>query len=155
MNITRLKYKWTLEEDFELQLPEYNGRSFEVMYHHNTLVKITPEGKLVVRKGYSWDGCTPKYKISVFDKTFILGVWDGFVTYENKQQMYYISLVHDALCQIYYKRHGINFYSRKDIDVIFKKLCGREVYKIHPLMKNIYYYACRGYGNVVKCFKGY
>ena len=100
-------------------------------------------------EGYSWDGCTPKWKVG--DK-HVIGVWDGKITYEGKQQMYYPSLVHDILCQIYHREHGINFYTRKDIDVIFHNEMTYPKLKIKLLHNYLYYFGVRSYA-IIKGLK--
>lgn len=142
--ITPLKYKWTTKETHEFHLPDYNGKpqTIHCKKQHKILAEITPDGKLIVYEGYSWDGCTPKWKVA--DK-HVIGVWDGKITYEGKQQMYYPSLVHDILCQIYNREHGINFYTRKDIDVIFHNEMTHPNLKINIVHNYLYYFGVRAY----------
>lgn len=145
--IERVKYKWTTESTHEFHLPEYNGKP-QTIYckkEHRPLAEITPDGKLFVYKGYSWDGCTPKFE--VFGK--VVGVWDGKTTYENRQQMYYPSLVHDVLCQIYNDQHGMNFYTRKDIDIIFHNEMTHPKLDINIFHNYLYYFGVRAYALVM------
>lgn len=139
----RLNYKWIATETKQFFLPDYNGGEKTILSKkdHTVLAKITPDGNLTVYKGYAWDGCTPKWVIG--GKVF--GVWDGFITYENKQQMYYPSMVHDVLCQIYNREHGINFYTRKSIDTIFYNEMTHPSLDINVIHRCIYYTGVRVY----------
>ena len=66
------KYKYVLEEDYKLYVPELTGQ------HLITAYFTCEYGHCTIKKGYAWDGCT--------------GVPDTSKTY-------YASLVHDALYQ--------------------------------------------------------
>ena len=93
-------YKWTLEQDYRMVVPFY----FEVdktYYDENGNPWLTVTGNsCLIHKGYSWDGCSPKFK--VFGK--IVGVWDGLKMFHRNvldvdQQLKYASLVHYVFCQ--------------------------------------------------------
>jgi hypothetical protein len=58
---------------------------------------LTSDGcDLIVKKGYAWDGCSPKIRIN----GRIYGTWDGPVMAGfNVPVGYYASLYHDALYQ--------------------------------------------------------
>lgn len=57
---------------------------------------VSTDGTITVTRGYSWDGCTPKF--CVLD--FIIGTPDGVVHKDTGHpKTYYASLVHDALYQ--------------------------------------------------------
>lgn len=146
----RLLYKYTLEHDIlEFHLPHYSGHKYKIYSKSNNklLAEISPEGVLHVYKGYSWDGCTPKWKVG--DK--VVGVWDGVEKYypsynETCQQLKYPSMIHDILCQIYYSHHGHPFYTRKDIDIIFyNEMVGHGV---SVYLAEVYYLGVRGYALV-------
>lgn len=154
--ISIYKYKFTTESVHEFDIPEYNGKPYNLRNHHgDILASVDPKGTLIVYPSYSWDGCTPKFELKLFGKKVVFGVWDGRITYEGKQQLYYPTMVHDVLCQIYYAKHGINFYSRKDIDVIFHNSMREPVYEISGLIRKTYYVACRVFGIIHKLFKRY
>lgn len=93
MNIFRRK-TITTDSYHQFYLPEYNGVAKEVFCKksHRELAKISPQGHLEVFKEYSF-------------KTMLGG--------------YNASLVRDVLLQIYNSRHGKDFYTRRDIDVIY------------------------------------
>lgn len=137
-------YKYTLEQDMEFHLPEYNGEPRRIARRsdHKLLAEITSNGVLHIYKGYSWDGCSPKYK--VFDR-FVIGVWDGVrndVT--GEQKLKYPSLVHDVLCQMFHGiKEDIKFYTRKHIDVIF---CNEmKMWGVSFIQRKVYYYFVRMY----------
>ena len=57
---------------------------------------VGKDGTITVTRGYSWDGCTPKF--CVLD--FLIGTPDGVVHKDTGHpKTYYASLVHDALYQ--------------------------------------------------------
>lgn len=90
-------------------------------------LKITPKGQIIIEKGYSWNGCSPKK--SIFD-IFIVGTFDGYLEKETgKPKLYEATLVHDALYQ-YYGYHGI---PRKVIDILFLDMM-REKYFRHSYL---------------------
>jgi hypothetical protein len=81
---------------------------------------ILPDGKLIITKGYAWDGCTPKWNIL---DLFILGTPDGIINYKTGlPKTYYASLVHDALYQY---KHYLPF-TRKQIDKLFLEMLQAE-----------------------------
>jgi len=91
-------YKFRLKED----------RFFPKIKHDFTVMlgqwgTISPKG-LFIKRGYCWDGASPKIKF--WGMTF--GTWDG-----RDNILKTPTLVHDILCQ--YK----NPFSRKKIDTIF------------------------------------
>jgi hypothetical protein len=83
-------YKWILNEDFTMQVPA----QFPLPDFENEWVTVQDQS-LLIKKGYAWDGCSPKW---IFMYTLV-GVWDGFSTPDGKQEAYTASLVHDALHQ--------------------------------------------------------
>ena len=84
-----------------------------VIYTDWATIVIKPSHiSVVVREGYAWDGCSPKFKVD----DIIVGVWDGF--YDAKThypKTYYASLVHDVLCQ-FFAKHPL---SLRDVDLAF------------------------------------
>jgi len=86
---------------------------------------ISQDG-LMIKRGYSWDGCSPKFKI--FGITF--GTWDG-----RNDCLKYPSLVHDILCQF------PNPLERAEIDKIFYEM----MKKVDFSFAKLYYYAVRCY----------
>jgi hypothetical protein len=94
-------YKYTLSADFYIQT-NIRGRRFTSEW-----LEIEPDGDMVVKKGYSWDGCSPKVKI--FGR--IVGTLDTKGTY-------YASCVHDAI----YQYKGDCMVSRKEADALFLEM---------------------------------
>ena len=103
-------YKFTLINKLEqkTKLRPYK----DVIFHTNTLNCgiLYKDGTLIINKGYSWDGCSPKF--SLFHK--IIGVYDG-KKINGKQILYYPSLQHDITCQFKneLRANGVSHY---DID---------------------------------------
>ncbi|MGB0662784.1 MAG: hypothetical protein ACPGMR_03235 [Pontibacterium sp.] len=82
-------YLYKLEKDYTYQNLIFDGVLFE-----NEWCCITG-GKITVKAGYAWDGCTPKVDLLGL---VTLGVPDGRL-HEGRPMTYYASLVHDVLCQ--------------------------------------------------------
>lgn len=85
-------YKFTEYQDVWIKT-NLTGRSFEAYW-----LQIFPDGKMLIKcsnqGGYSWDGCTPKWKVG--DK--IWGTPDGRTDPSTgKPITYYASMVHDVL----------------------------------------------------------
>ncbi|CUB03169.1 hypothetical protein Ga0061065_10317 [Marinomonas fungiae] len=80
---------YVLEQDFELEHPKLEGISF-----HNEWCSLS-NGKLTIKKGYSHDGCSPKFSVLGL---IVIGVPDGHLI-NNKPITYNASLVHDCFCQ--------------------------------------------------------
>ena len=74
-------------------------------------------GEVTIFKGYSWDGCTPKFKL--FGKT--IGTPDGKIDEATGlPKTYYASLVHDCLYQ--YSQWLPYYIKRRTIDNLFYKM---------------------------------
>ena len=102
-------YKWTLKNDIKFKkLPHISKITSIIELGKFGLIS---NGNLIIKKGYSWDGCSPKVKI--FGK--VIGTWDGFKMKNGKQRAYHASLAHDILCQ-YEKKVPL---SREKIDLVF------------------------------------
>lgn len=113
------KYKYTLKEDYHYDLGITLPKSFIGMSNEKPYMMISPEGLLTVFKGYAWDGATsaPDYP-----------------------EIYYATLVHDALYQFLPKTPM----SRKQIDDIFLKMMLENNFKY----ARIYYRAVRWFGGI-------
>ncbi len=72
----------------------YAHKSFDGIGYSNEWVSIS-DGVISIKKGYAWDGCSPKKYIF---GVLYFGVPDGNL-YFGKPWTYYASLVHDVLCQ--------------------------------------------------------
>ena len=114
-------WKFVHHDDFQYQSTMLEGREFEGKW-----LKIDNDGTITVKgsqdqkRGYAWDGCTPKFNFlqitwGNFDgnmhKHFILSTGQ----HSYKPKTYYASMVHDVLYQ--YKRCVP--VTRKEADRIF------------------------------------
>lgn len=78
-------YKYTLSSDLYTVNERLCGVEFK-----NEWVEIRPTGEMIIKAGYSWDGCSPKYKIF----GVIVGIPDG--KYNECRRA---SCIHDIFCQ--------------------------------------------------------
>ena len=90
----------------------------------NEWFKLEPDGSVTVKgsnkKGYAWDGCSPKIKI----KDIYFGTPEAVLNFETgKSKTYYASLIHDVFYQ--FSKDIKSFIKRKEVDrefyVILKK----------------------------------
>ena len=104
---------------------------------------IDEKGVITIFRGYSWDGCSPKF--CFFD--FLIGTPDG-VVYEptGKPKAYYASLIHDVLYQFLGKNMP---YSRRTVDGYFLRLLAESEFR----PRWIYWLAVRLLGGVTKWIK--
>ncbi|MGD1937030.1 MAG: hypothetical protein ACFCA4_05685 [Cyanophyceae cyanobacterium] len=107
-----MRWLFTLKEAYRCQLSDYlDTRSLSQLKGEvredidfidggpwpQVRARITPQGELIILKGYSWDGNSPK--VNVLD-LFWLGTPDGIRNVKtDKPVTYYASLVHDVLGQ--------------------------------------------------------
>lgn len=115
-------YLWTLEEDYHVSLG-FTIAIEKMDFHDNKGNKwmTIDYDTLTIYKDYSWDGCSPKFKIG----GKIFGIWDGTKIahiingdeIDVDSQMKYASLIHDVMYQFL---DDIPL-SRKDVDSIFLK----------------------------------
>ena len=113
-------YKYTLEEYFSIRT-SIIGRRFE-----SDWLSVSYTGVIRIKKGYSWDGCSPKVKIL----GRIIGTPDGKKDEKtDKASTYYCSCVHDALYQ-YKGQHRI---TRKEADKLFLKMLKEFGFKLPKL----------------------
>lgn len=118
--------KFTLDVDFMLQTNLKNKA-----YISEFLI-VDNQGRITVKAGYSWDGCTPKIK--VFGK--IIGTPDGNIDLvTGKPKTYYASLVHDV---IYENKKSVTI-TRKESDLLFLHLMRYYHFK----NARLYYYVVR------------
>lgn len=113
------KYKYILKEDYHYDLGIKLQKSFVGMSEGKAYMTISPAGILTVFEGYAWDGATlaPDYA-----------------------EIYYATLVHDALYQFLPNTPM----SRKAIDDIFLKMMQENNFKY----AKIYYRAVRWFGGI-------
>ena len=127
-------YKFTLEEDYSKKLSVKPLKKLEGKYKGKTWLEIYPSGMMIIKNGYSWDGCSPKFYIC--GKEF--GTPDGPINSETqKPETYYASLVHDALYQ--FKENIDQYITRKQADKLFYQLMKENSFKFSSL----YYFIVR------------
>jgi len=81
---------------------------------------------------FTWDGCTPKWKVL----DIVIGTPDGVTSKRTgKPKTYYASMFHDAL----YKRGKKSGITRKQADLIFYDEMKKQRFKLAKL----YYFAVR------------
>lgn len=125
-------YKFKLEQDQQIKI---TGRALTkanlsgvVTWTEWATIETNMDGSISVniRKGYAWDGCTPKVKFY----HNVIGTWDGFTNAETlKPKAYYASLLHDVLCQ-YVKEHNI---PRRLCDYAFYYQLKKDKFLLAPL----------------------
>jgi len=90
--------------------------------------------------GYSWDGCSPKFKL--FGK--ILGTPDG-KSLGDYPVTYYASMLHDVL---YQNKSKLPF-SRLQVDLVFKDMLEKVGFEY----TNVYYFFVRKFGGLYGSWK--
>jgi len=140
--------KWVLEEDYHLTTYKLSRYLYKRIEKEITITIDKPNFILtkywiIVKKGFRWDGCTPKWKLG----SWWLGTHDGRYEEEGFQKMYFPSLVHDVL---YANLEQIPL-SRKTVDLLFYELAVMHGFKFAWL----YYIAVRLFGGVYHNLKKY
>jgi hypothetical protein len=145
--IKRLRNLYTTERTYMYEVPTFTGKPVQIRSNTNTniLVELHPKGILYVYKGYSFDGCTPKFQIELFTKKIIFGTSDGDIGEDGYPELFHASLKHDVLCQLF--SLGLSPYNRESIDKQFKQ----DMKKVKWSYRGLYYSAIRLYAKV----KGY
>jgi hypothetical protein len=96
-------------------------------------------GRVIVMRGYAWNGCSPKF--CLFD--LLVGTPDGVVDVRTgRPKTYFASLVHDALCQ--FLPDGLPL-SRGDVDRCFLALLAESGFR----PRWFYFVAVRAFGGIV------
>lgn len=96
-------------------------------------------GRIVVMRGYAWNGCSPKFCLC----DILFGTPDGVVDVRTgRPKTYYASLVHDALCQ--FLPDGLPL-SRGEVDRCFLALLRESGFRARWL----YYAAIRLFGGLI------
>lgn len=144
--IFRVYKLFTLSEDYPWETGINFGKNYEFRdkkKENKLRMTISENGTITVMKGYSWDGCTPKF--SVFD-FFVMGTPDGILSDKTgKPKAYHASLVHDALYQFLPELPPDNkIYTRKMADDIFWDIL--EDAKFAP--RNFYWLGVRLFGGL-------
>lgn len=127
-------YLYCIKHDYQYQTA-IKDRSFKSEWF-----KLEPDGTITIRgtykKGYAWDGCSPKIKF----KDVYFGTKEAVLNYNTgHSKTYYASLVHDVFYQFSPKLK--KFIKRIEVD--------NEFYSI--LKRDSFYFA-KLYYRVVRCF---
>lgn len=132
-------YKFTLNKDytstitFNYQIAKesytkqiiFNGKVMGVIFVH-IKDKFNSHVVISVNKDYSWDGCSPKFKIG----NYIIGTWDGSYNHlTRKPACYYPSLIHDFLLQ-FSAQHDLDLYT---INLAFYRMLQRAKFSLRYL----------------------
>jgi len=128
-------YIYCIKSDYRYQ-SSITGRSFE-----NEWMKLEKDGVVTIKgthyKGYSWDGCSPKFKIG----DIYVGTWEAVLcTGTGFSKTYYASLVHDVFYQ--FSKKVSSFVKRKEVDKEFYAILKRDGFRFAKL----YYTAVRLFG---------
>jgi hypothetical protein len=100
---------------------------------------VETSGRITIMRGYSWNGCSPKF--CVFD--ILIGTPDGVVhARTGRPKAYCASLVHDALYQFLFLDQAIK---RRHADRFFLRLLGESEFA----PRYIYWLAVRAFGWLV------
>ena len=126
-------YIYCLEEDYTYR-SSIKGRVFE-----NEWFKLEKNGTITVKgshkKGYAWDGCSPKFK---FKDICWLGTPDAVLNWETKKpKTYYASMVHDVFYQ--FSKDVKPFIKRKEVDDLFYDILKENNFRL----ANVYYRVVR------------
>lgn len=96
-------------------------------------------GRITVTRGYSWNGCSPKFCIL----DLLVGTPDGVVSAQTgRPKTYFASMVHDALYQFLGAGSPI---SRRDADRCFLRLMAASQFSL----RYVYWGAVRLLGRLV------
>lgn len=132
---TQKRFPWIfkIKKDYRFS-SIHRGKSFDSRW-----LRLEPDGTVTVKankRGYAWDGCTPKFSILGL---LIIGTPDGHIDIETgKPITYHASLVHDAFYQ-YLRDVPV---SRREIDRQFLLTLRQH----HFPLAWLYYAAVRIFG---------
>jgi len=138
--VDQIEYLYTLEKEFVYQSSKLKGLSFKCDW-----LELKPDGTAIVPKEYSWDGCSPKWRIC----GFVFGTPEGDIEVETgKPRTYYASLVHDALYQFMEEIAAANNLSPKDVKKIADKILLDILLEHKFKLAYVYYYAVKYIGGI-------
>ena len=128
-------YVYCIKENYPYK-SSITCRQFE-----NAWFKLDPDGMITVKGsnglGYSWDGCSPKWKL----KEMYFGTPEAVLNNETRQsRTYYASLIHDIFYQFSSEVKGI--IRRREVDEEFYNILKRDGFK----MARSYFWAVRCFG---------
>ena len=128
-------YVYCIKENYPYK-SSITGRQFE-----NEWFRLDPDGMITVKGtnglGYSWDGCSPKWKL----KGMYFGTPEAVLNNETRQsRTYYASLIHDIFYQFSNEVKGI--IKRREADEEFYSILKRDGFK----MARSYFWCVRCFG---------
>lgn len=128
-------YVYCIKEDYRYQ-SSITGRQFE-----NEWFRLEPDGLIVVKgtheDGYSWDGCSPKWKTG----GMYFGTPEAVINDTTRQsRTYYASLIHDLFYQ--FSSDVKDIVKRREVDDEFYAILRRDRFAMAPY----YYRAVRMFG---------
>ena len=117
-------YIYCIKEDFTYK------SSIKEREFGNEWFKLEKDGTVTIKgtnkKGYAWDGCSPKAK---FKDICFLGTPDAVLNFETgKSKTYYASLVHDVFYQ--FSKDIKSFINRKKVDQEFYTILKRDNFRL-------------------------
>tara|TARA_B100000315_G_C14577203_1_gene588507 strand:- start:1109 stop:1567 length:459 start_codon:yes stop_codon:yes gene_type:complete len=125
-------YVYRITTDYTYQ-SSIRNREFD-----NEWLSLEKNGKITIKgshkKGYAWDGCSPKWKI----KDMYFGTPEAVLNYTSRRsKTFYASLIHDAFYQFSKELNPI--VGRKEIDSEFLIILESDTFP----PKKLYYWAVR------------
>lgn len=125
-------YVYCIKEDYKY-ISSMKDREFE-----NEWLKLEKNGTVIVKgtnkKGYAWDGCSPKVKI----KDVYFGTPEAVLNYDTgKSKTYFASLIHDVFYQ--FSKDVRSFIKRKEVDKEFYFILKKDKFGF----AKVYYVAVR------------
>ena len=128
MSKFHIKKVFKLDHDITLSVPFWQDRvtvKKPMHFYRNgkKYMTIRNNGLIDIYKGYTWDGCSPKFRI--FGKK--IGTYDGPYGSDGHRKCYFASLLHDCLYEALH--HPRRPFVRKDADRAFHQLMKAADYK--------------------------
>ena len=119
-------YVYCIKEDHRY-MSSIKDREYE-----NEWFKLEKNGTIIVKgtnkKGYAWDGCSPKVKI----KDIYFGTPEAVLNYDTgRSKTYYASLIHDVFYQ--FSKNIKSFINRKEVDKEFYIILKKDEFKFAKL----------------------
>lgn len=142
IKIKRLHNLYTIDKTYYYDTPFKTEHNHIFKSGNKVTAKLKSNGLLEVYDGFQFDGCSPKFKITIGSKTFIFGTPDGCIGQDGYPLLFHAALKHDVLCKMF-KQCGF-IYSRKTIDKEFQK----DLKKVKWKWRGLYYSAVRVYAKI-------
>ena len=128
-------YVYCIKEDYPYK-SSITERQFK-----NEWLQLDLDGTITVKgankRGYAWDGCSPKIKIG----DIYFGTSEAVLNDDTRQsKTYYASMIHDVFYQ--FNKDVRSFVSRKEVDREFYNILRRDGFRF----ATAYYYGVRAFG---------